>query len=163
MAEMVTGANTEGILRQHSGFIIRTNFKGTLLDKDGKIKQVVHASNLVVTIGLQHIIDQLHSSPAQAKMSHYAIGTGTIAPAAVDTSLQTQVYRKTLDSQSKSGVQITYIGAFSPGEGTGNITEGGIFNASSGGTMLARVVFTAVNKTASDTFIINHTITASAV
>ncbi len=149
-------------MRIKDGIIIKSNFKGILIGIDGKIKQIVEASNLVVDTGLAHIIDQLYSSPAQGKMSHYAIGTGSTAVVAGNTTLQTEISRKALDSQSKSGVILTYYGAFGPGEGTGDLREGGILNAASGGTMLARVVFALVPKTASDTFVVNHTITASA-
>jgi hypothetical protein len=47
------------------------------------------------------------------------------------------------------------------GVGTGAISEAGIFNASSGGTMLCRTVFPVVNKQASDTIAITWTITIS--
>ncbi len=149
-------------MRIKNGIIIKSNFKGILIGIDGKIKQIVEASNLVVDTGLAHIIDQLYASSAQASMSHYAIGTGSSAVVAGNTALETQIYRTALDSQSKLAAILTYFGAFAAGEGTGNLREGGIFNAASGGNMLARVVFALVEKTASDTFIINHSITASA-
>jgi hypothetical protein len=38
----------------------------------------------------------------------------------------------------------------------------GLFNALTGGTMLARVVFSVVNKQADDTMTVTHTITISA-
>lgn len=145
------------------GIRVLSNFTGWLIGADGRIKEVVKACNLVNTAGLQHIVDQLYSSPVQAKMGYYAIGTGTNNPAAGDTALQTEIARIALDPMIKAGVDLSYIGAFGPGQGTGNITEGGIFNAATAGVMLARVKFTAVSKTASDTFIITHKITASAV
>ncbi|MBI3582368.1 MAG: hypothetical protein HY096_00275 [Nitrospinae bacterium] len=149
-------------MRIKNGIVIRTNFKGILIGSDGKIKKVVKASNLVVDTGLAHIIDQLYTTPAQAAMSHYAIGTDSTVVVSGNTILETEIFRKALDSKSKSGAVLIYYGAFGPGEGTGNLREGGIFNAASGGVMLARVVFALVAKTSSDTFVINHTITASA-
>jgi len=143
-------------------FTVKTNFRGILIGSDGKIKQVVEASNLVVDAGLAYIIDQIYSNPAQVKMSHYAVGTGSTAPVAGNTTLETEIFRKALDLQLKTGATLTYYGVFGPEEGTGNLREGGIFNATSSGTMPARVVFALVEKTASDTFIVNHTITASA-
>ena len=50
---------------------------------------------------------------------------------------------------------------FAAGSGTGAITEAGVFNASSGGTMLCRTVFSVVNKGADDSMTITWTITVS--
>ena len=50
---------------------------------------------------------------------------------------------------------------FAPGIGTGSITEAGIFNAASSGTMLSRTVFDPVNKTSSDQLSIIWTINLS--
>ena len=47
------------------------------------------------------------------------------------------------------------------GPGTGAITEAGLFDAASGGDMLARTVFSVVNKGASDSITITWTITIS--
>jgi len=48
------------------------------------------------------------------------------------------------------------------GDVTGAITEAGIFNASSSGTMLCRVVFSALNLTSTDSISVDWTITLSA-
>ncbi len=56
---------------------------------------------------------------------------------------------------------VTYVCAFSAGEGTGALTEAGIFNASSSGTMLCRTEFNVVNKGASDSMTITWTVTVS--
>jgi hypothetical protein len=55
----------------------------------------------------------------------------------------------------------TYVASFPAGTGTGAVTEAGIFNASSGGTMLCRTVFSVVNKGADDAMSITWTITVS--
>ena len=144
----------------------KINFKDNvhiqLFDKDGKLKEERRHENLVVTTGLAHIADQLSSSPGQGAMSHMAIGTGTTAAAAGDTTLQTELDRNALTSRTDSGAVVTYVGTWAAGDGTGAITEEGIFNASSSGTMLARTVFSVINKAASDTLVITHTITFAA-
>ncbi len=55
-----------------------------------------------------------------------------------------------------------YVATFSAGEGTGAVTEAGIFNASTSGTMLCRTVFSVVNKAAGDTLQVTWTVTFSA-
>ena len=144
-----------------SGIVFTGRLKGFLFGPDWHLKQEVESNNLVVTVGLQHIVDQIYSVPAQGKMSHYAIGTGVTAPVAGDTTLQTEIARVALDNQIRSGVDLIYSAVFLPGIGTGTLTEGGIFNAGSNGVMLARTTFTAVVKAAADTFIVTHKITAT--
>ena len=64
-------------------------------------------------------------------------------------------------SASSSGAVVTYICAFSAGEGTGALTEAGVFNAASSGTMLCRTEFAVVNKGAADSMTITWTVTVS--
>jgi len=130
-----------------------------ILLRKGKIVEVHESRNLVVNSGLSHIADQLSASPNQSAMSHMAIGTGTTSPSGSDTSLQNEVARVALSSRSDSGTTITYSATFGVGTGTGAITEAGIFNAGSGGTMLARSTFGAVNKGSNDVLQIDWEIT----
>ena len=133
-----------------------------LKDKDGNIKDTREITNLVVNTGLTFICSRMAGTSAGV-MSHMAVGSGTTAAAAGQTDLVSILgSREALDSTSASSNTITFVSSFEAGEGTGAITESGIFNASSGGTMLARVTFPAVNKQADDTMSITHTITLTA-
>ena len=133
-----------------------------LKDKDGNIKDTREITNLVVNTGLTFICSRMAGTSAGV-MSHMAVGSGTTAAAAGQTDLVSILgSREALDSTSASSNTITFICSFEASEGTGAITESAIFNASSGGTMLARVTFPAVNKQADDTMSITHTITLSA-
>ena len=118
--------------------------------------------NLVVTAGKGFVASRMIGTSAGV-MTHMAVGTGTTDPAARDTALETQVgSRKAFTtSASVSGAVVTYVCAFSAGEGTGALTEAGIFNASSSGTMLCRTEFSVVNKGASDSMTITWTVTVS--
>ena len=133
-----------------------------LKDKDGNIKDTREITNLVVNTGLTFICARMAAASAGV-MSHMAVGSGTTSPAAGQTDLVSILgSREALDSTSASSNTITFVSSFEAGEGTGAITESAIFNASSGGTMLARVTFAAVNKAAADTMSITHTITLTA-
>ena len=133
-----------------------------LKDKDGNIKDTREITNLVVNTGLTFICARMAAASAGV-MSHMAVGSGTTAAAAGQTDLVSILgSREALDSTSASSNTITFICSFEAGEGTGAITESGIFNGSSGSTMLARVTFPAVNKQADDTMSITHTITLTA-
>lgn len=134
-------------------------------DKDGAVKIDEWHNNLVVTTGKNHIADQM-SDQGEAAMSHMAIGTGTAAAAAGDTSLQTELDRNSLSSKTQgSGAdanKVTFTADWAAEDGTGAITEAGIFNSASAGTMLSRVVFPVKNKGASDTLTITWVLTISA-
>jgi len=133
-----------------------------LRDKDGNIKEQRTEKNLVVSAGLNFICDRMEGT-SEAVMSHMAVGSGTTAAAAGNTDLQSILgSREALDSTTVTDNTITYIASFEAGDGTGAITEAGIFNASSAGTMLCRTVFSVVNKAADDTLQITWTITLSA-
>ena len=54
-----------------------------------------------------------------------------------------------------------YVATFPAGTGTGAITEAGILNASSSGTLLCRTVFSVINKGAADTLGITWTVTVN--
>lgn len=131
-------------------------------DKSGHITQSMKVPNLVVTTGKQYIASRMAGTTATV-MSHMAIGSGTAAANANNTALGNELGRagSPLFSFQASGNTITATATFVEGVGTGAISEAGIFNASSGGTMLCRTVFPVVNKQASDTIAITWTITIS--
>jgi len=55
----------------------------------------------------------------------------------------------------------TFTASFLAGDATGAITEAGVFNASSSGTMFDRVVFPVVNKGSDDSLTAVFTFTMS--
>ena len=121
---------------------------------------VQEVPNLVVTTGKDYVASRIKDATATS-MSHMAIGTGSTAAAASDTALGSQSARTTLTSTTVTDNDVVYVDTFPAGTGTGAITEAGIFNASSGGTMLCRTVFSVVNKGASDAMTITWTVTVS--
>ena len=133
-----------------------------LKDKDGKVKESRTEKNLIVSAGLTFICDRM-ADASSSVMSHMAVGSGTTTPAAGNTDLVSILgTREALDSTTSSSNTVVYVSSFEAGEGTGAITEAGVFNGSSLGTMLCRTVFAVVNKGANDTMAITWTITLSA-
>jgi len=122
---------------------------------------VQETNNLVVTAGKEWVADRM--ADANTVMTHMAIGTGSTAAAAGDTALGTQTDRNalTVSGGTVTANAIAYACTWAAGDGTGAITEAGIFDASSGGDMLARTVFSVVNKGAADSMTITWTITVS--
>lgn len=136
-----------------------------LKDPQGRVKAEEVSRNLVVTVGRQHIADQMADQGAAA-MSHMGIGTGTTAADALDTALGTEIDRNALTSKTQGtgsdAHKVTYVADWAAGDGTGAITEAGIFNSASAGDMLCRSVFAVKNKAAGDTLTLTWILTFSA-
>lgn len=135
--------------------------KITVTNPENNVVQEVVVPNLVVTAGKNWIAGRMYDTGIPDEMSHMAIGTGTTAAAAGDTALGTQAGIVALTSTTVSTNTVQYVATFGAGTGTGAITEAGIFNAASSGTMLCRTVFSVINKGAADTLGITWTITVN--
>lgn len=130
-----------------------------VFDEQGNIKEEREIKNLVVTTGKGFIAARMIGTPTA--MSHMAVGSSSTAPAAADTGLGGELGRVALTSSNVSGAVVTYVASFAAGVGTGAVVEAGLFNASSGGTMLCRTNFAVVNKGANDGMSITWTVTVS--
>jgi len=120
---------------------------------------VQKTNNLVVTAGKNWVADRMNN--ANTVMTHMALGTSSTVAAVGDTTLTAELDRNTLTSTTVSTNTIAYSCTWAAGDGTGAITEAGIFDAATAGDMLARTVFSVVNKGASDSITITWTITIS--
>lgn len=131
-----------------------------LTDKNGSEKYKFSKDNLVVQVGKNFLATAITNN-STSPFGYMALGGGTAAPNTADTALQSEIARQALQSSSTIGSSTTMIGYFGPGIGTGTLTEAGIFNASSSGTMLSRIVFGAVSKTPTDSLTITWTVSLS--
>jgi hypothetical protein len=136
------------------------NLKVVLTGPDGKIKDEQEFKNLVVTTGKNFIASRMKDTTDTA-MSHMAIGSGTTAADVGDTALETELGRVSLTSTTVTNNNVAYVATFPAGTGTGAVTEAGILNAGSGGTLLCRTVFSVINKGAADTLGITWTVTVN--
>lgn len=119
---------------------------------------VLEKKNLIVNTGKAFLANALTTSSA-SPFTHMAVGTGTTAAAVGDTSLTTELVRQAFTSSSVVANVVTLVTTYAAGTGTGALTEAGIFNASSSGTLLSHVVFSAINKGSADSLTITWTIT----
>lgn len=136
------------------------DLKIVLTDENGQIKHEQEVKNLVVTVGKNFIASRMKDATATA-MSHMAIGSGTTAAANGDTTLGTELGRVALTSTTVTTNNVAYVATFPAGTGTGAVTEAGLFNAASAGTLLCRTVFSVINKGAADTLGITWTVTVN--
>lgn len=133
-----------------------------LTDENGQVKDT-QTHNMIMQVGLAYITSRMKDATATA-MSHMAVGTGTTAAANSQTALVTESARVALTSTTQvttttTNDAIQYVATFNPGTATAAITEAAILNAASAGTMLARTVFSVINKGANDTLTITWKIT----
>ena len=125
--------------------------------------------NIITNAGLSEMIKLVFGLGGTA-FGYIAIGTGTAAESATDTALQAEIKRKaatkTQTTTSVTGDTCLLTASFSSADGltgTSAVSEAGIFNAATGGVLLARKVFSAVNVDwdAGDTLTVNYYIQLS--
>lgn len=126
--------------------------------KTGEVKVDRLEKNLVVTAGKAWIASRMVGTSANT-MGYMAVGTDSTAPAAGNTTLGAEVARVAVTSQTASTNTVTYVATFGAGTGTGALTEAGLFNANSAGTMLSRTTYSVINKGSGDEMTITWVIT----
>ena len=126
--------------------------------------EIVHqCDNLVVNAGKNWVAGSFKDGSIPDEMSHMAIGSADTAAAAGNTALATELNRiaLTTDGGTVSTNTVQYDASWTSAAAAYAIKEAGIFNAASGGTMLARTTFAVINKGTDDTVSISWTITVS--
>ena len=142
------------------GIEVRGSLLVELFDADGVLRETREVENLIVTTGRDAIIERLDSTPTTAVPSHMAVGTGSAAPAAANTTLGAEIDRNALTSSTSAGGVLTMVANWAAGDATNAaIAEAGVFNNVTGGTMYSRATFAAINKGANDTLQITWTYT----
>ncbi len=149
-----------------------------LKDEQGKIKDYREFDNIVMKVG-KDVVSNLvfngnQSAPASINKANFiAIGTtaNATSPGLNDrNSLMTECSGSTRQQNASpttnrqglsSGTTVTITGTFGAANCTGAVTESGLLDASSGGNMFARQVFSTINKGASDSLTVTWTITLS--
>lgn len=132
----------------------KLNGKLVIIKNDEVVKEM---HNLIVNAGLAEMSGLLLTDVGGTAFDYIAIGVGTTAADAADTTLETESMR-----EAGTGTQTTTTvtddtahleASFSIGS-TLAITEAGILNAASVGTLLNRQTFTAINVVDGDTITI---------
>lgn len=157
---------TEQIIKKDN-ILTKGKIKFKLTDKDGNVTEKV-IDNTFTSVGNIHVADQLAETPAEAAMGFMAIGSSDSAFTVGSTTLGDEIDRNALSAgypeqrDPANDDEVVYKALWAAGDGTGAITEAGIFNSSSSGTMLCCSTFDVVNKGADDSLEITWQVTVGA-
>lgn len=122
--------------------------------------------NLAVTQGRSWVLGQLESVNSQAQViSYLAIGSSTVAPTTGDTALNAEITRNAIGTFITSTLtgnppNFSALVSFATNQGNTTLAECGLFNSSSGGTMLAHATFSSFVKATSNILNLTYTISA---
>ena len=145
--------------------------------RTGDVLDERHIDNLVVDVGEAWVAQRMTATPATVNMEWIQLGLSTVAATGTDTALGTSladpaqvalagatIAQKSTSGSTRSGAtwQLTVDWGTALAN-TNGIEEAGIFGTSAftAAIMLARTVFTAVNKTNNDTLQIQWQINVS--
>lgn len=135
------------------GFIAITH-----TDKDGNLKGKRETKNIITSAGLAQIA-LLAGDATAVPFTYLALGTGTTAANIADTTLGAETVvsglaravatvARVTTTVTNDTLQLTKV--FTSAGANTAVTECGIFNAASIGTLLGRQVFTALNTISGD-------------
>lgn len=131
-------------------------YLASCLKRDELPSEIRHDKNLIVSNGRLQLM-KLIDGNSTVFFQYINIGTGTTAPVTTDTDLQTPTTpRKQVSDRFESGNSGKWRVLFGSAENNNAaITEAGLFDSLTGGNMLNRQTFTAVDHSVSA----NNTIT----
>ena len=130
----------------------------THYDAQGQIKDQREYHNLVVSAGKAGVASRINGAGSEAAFTYIGIGIGTTAAAAGNTTLEseivtaggeraagtpTRITTNVTDDTAQLQVTFSFTGSFA-------VTESGVLNAASTGTLLARRTFSAINVVSGD-------------
>ena len=131
---------------------------------DGRIKEVRDIENTITELMDAQVADQM-SDQGQAAIGYMGVGTGS-GQTSASTGLATPLDRNALTSTTLGAGgddnDVTYVGDWAAGDGTGAITEAGILRADDNVTLMTYADFAVVNKLAADTLSISWVTTYGA-
>ena len=119
----------------------------------GNYENSITHLNTITNTGLAGIASRINGDGSEATFTYLAVGTGTTASSATDTTLETEITDSGLIRASATCSRVTTTVTNDTAQlvytwtvtGTKAVTEAGALNISSAGVLLGRQVFSAVN------------------
>ena len=160
--------------------MLKGHFRVELISRAGIIKKVLEFDNLITNGGLDGLATKGLSAGGSSLLTYAAVGTGSTAPTNADTTLVSEIAPASTNRTNSNGSVadvLTYVSGtpdyynfvrtflFDFTQGNGNLTEIGLFTASSSGTMWTRQLLkdsggtpTTIVKTSSDQLKVTYTL-----
>lgn len=145
------------------GLVLEGSLSAIVIRHDGQVEDKgVICRRLVTQAFANYLVDAMQNSSSYPMdvFKYHQSGTGTTPESNTQTDLVTPVGSRVSGSQTegsssniyKTVATINYTGTYS-------ITEHGVFSASSGGTLLDRSVFSAINVISGDSIEFTYQLT----
>ena len=141
-------------------FGIKGHVSIRLFGADGLLKESREIDNTITELMDAHVADQMSDS-GDAAIGFMAVGTGTgQGSASTGLAVQLDINALTSTTQGAAGADndVVYVGDWAAADGTGAITEAGIFLASNNTSLMVVASFAVINKGDSDTLQITWTV-----
>lgn len=127
----------------------------------GDFRQI---SNLITNAGAAGVASRINGAGSEAAFTYIAVGTGATAANVADTTLQTELATSGLSRAAATASRVTTDVTNDTARnavtftvsGTAAVVESGVLNAGSGGTLLNRQTFSALNVVNGDSLTITH-------
>lgn len=125
--------------------------------------------NLVVSAGKAGVASRINGAGSEAAFTYIAVGTGTTAADAADTTLEAEITDSGLERAAGTATRTTTSVTNDTAQlaktfsvtGTKAVTEVGVLNAASAGTLLSRSIITTKNVVSGDTLTITYKIASA--
>jgi hypothetical protein len=139
---------------------IKANVLIQLFDKNGKHITHREIHNTVTTAGKVGIADQLLAAPSLIKAAWMELGTGTGGTTKLATYIANSRHAVS-PATDRAAAVVSYYHTWAAGEGTGAVTEAGLFDVVTQDTinMWLYASFAVINKGADDTLAITWELT----
>lgn len=145
--------------------VLTSELRAVLIRADGKrVDHGVVSRRVVTTAFCEYMVDQLQTETSTwGDFKFHDSGVGTTAAAIGDTDIETTDGESRATGTQTEGTSVQYqsVGTISYTT-TKAITEHGLFNASTGVTLLDRHVFSAINVVNGDSIQFTYTLTVTA-
>lgn len=147
------------------------NFKGSyeikVIDANGNVKTHFEVPNMITNVGISGVADLIGGVNGISDFEYIAIGSGTTGETQSDTTLEYEITSPSSAARQQASKSLVttsvdydtlQLQATFSFDSDMKITEAGVFNASSGGTMLSRKTFNEVNVSNGDSLQITYKI-----
>lgn len=148
---------------------LRGEFTIEIKDKDGKLKDKRVVKNTITNAGIAEVANLIGGVSTPTAFTYLALGIGTTAAAITDTILESEITDTGLARHAATMSRVTtnvtndttQLAYTWTATGVKVVTECGVLNAASVGTLLGRQVFGAISTVSTDQIAVTYKIIVS--